>query len=125
MTEEGKITVAVKWQGKQFSVSVPEDADVACLKRCIEAETNVQPKRQKLLNVKSGPKPADDDVLLSSVKLPKVVMMMGSTEQSIDTVAQACGFGTHQRMDRAFMRQLGVTPSDYRARFTSPLKEEA
>lgn len=89
MAEEGKITVAVKWQGKQFSVSVPEDADVACLKRCIEAETNVQPKRQKLLNVKSGPKPADEDVLLSSVKLPKVVMMMGSTEQSIDTVAQA------------------------------------
>ena len=89
MAEEAKTTVAVKWQGKQFSVSVPDDADVACLKRCIEAETNVLPSRQKLLNVKSGPKPADDDVLLSSVKLPKVVMMMGSTEQSIATVAKA------------------------------------
>ena len=87
MTEEGKITVAVKWQGKQFLVSVPEDADVACLKRCIEAETNVQPKRQKLLNVKSGPKPADDDVLLSSVKLPKVVMMTVSyTHLTLTTI---------------------------------------
>ena len=40
----------------------------------------MQPKRQKLLNVKLGPKLADDEVKLANVKLPKVVMMMGSTE---------------------------------------------
>ena len=47
-------TVVVKWNGKQITVSLPSDADVACLKRCIEAETSVQPKRQKLLNVKAA-----------------------------------------------------------------------
>jgi len=76
--------MVVKWNGKQFTVSLPEDADVACLKRCIEAETSVQPKRQKLLNVKAGPKLADDDA-----KLSKVVMMMGSTEEKISEITQA------------------------------------
>ena len=46
----------------------------------------MQPKRQKLLNVKCGPKMAEDDTLLSAVKLPKVVMMMGSTEAPIDEI---------------------------------------
>ena len=83
------ITVAVKWQGKQFAITLPCDADVLSLKRLIEAETNVLPSRQKLLNVKSGPKMADDTALLSSVKLPKVVMMIGSTEQAISSIAVA------------------------------------
>ena len=48
----------------------------------------MQPKRQKLLNVKCGPKMAEDDTLLSAVKLPKVVMMMGSTEASIDEISR-------------------------------------
>ena len=59
------------------------------MKRCIEAETNVQPKRQKLLNVKQGPKPAADDAALASLKMPKVVMCMGSTEASINEVVVA------------------------------------
>lgn len=54
-----------------------------------QAETSVQPKRQKLLNVKLGPKLADDTVKLSSVKLPKVVMMMGSTEAKISEIEVA------------------------------------
>eukprot|EP00227_Mantoniella_beaufortii_P014890 CAMPEP_0197588298 /NCGR_PEP_ID=MMETSP1326-20131121/9630_1 /TAXON_ID=1155430 /ORGANISM="Genus nov. species nov., Strain RCC2288" /LENGTH=317 /DNA_ID=CAMNT_0043153109 /DNA_START=36 /DNA_END=989 /DNA_ORIENTATION=+ len=86
---EGLTIVAVKWNGKQFNVSIPEDADVACLKRGIEAETNVQLKRQKLLNVKVGPKMAEDEVKISSVKLPKVVMMMGSTEEKISEITEA------------------------------------
>jgi ubiquitin-like domain-containing CTD phosphatase 1 len=83
------VTVAVKWQGKQFAVTLPSDADVGSLKRLIEAETNVLPARQKLLNVKVGPKMADDAALLSTVKLPKVVMMMGSTEASITSIIVA------------------------------------
>jgi len=62
---------------------------------------------------------------IERVRIDLARCLLVETRQRIDTVAQACGFGTHQRMDRAFMRQLGVTPSDYRARFTSPLKEEA
>jgi transcriptional regulator GlxA family with amidase domain len=37
----------------------------------------------------------------------------------IETVAAACGFGSSETMRRAFLRVLGVGPSDYRARFRS------
>lgn len=39
--------------------------------------------------MKLGPKLADDDVKLSSIKLPKVVMMMGSTEAKIGEIKAA------------------------------------
>jgi ubiquitin-like domain-containing CTD phosphatase 1 len=83
------VSVAIKWQGKLFSVTLAADADVGSLKRLIEAETNVLPARQKLLNVKVGPKMADDAAPLSTVKLPKVVMMMGSTEAAITSISVA------------------------------------
>jgi len=66
MSEPPKdVSVAIKWQGKLFSVTLAADADVGSLKRLIEAETNVLPARQKLLNVKVGPKMADDAAPLS------------------------------------------------------------
>jgi transcriptional regulator GlxA family with amidase domain len=35
----------------------------------------------------------------------------------VEAVATACGFGSSETMRRAFLRVLGVGPSDYRARF--------
>lgn len=42
---------------------------------------------------------------------------LGTTEQRIETIAMVSGFGDAERMRRAFVRNLGVTPLDYRARF--------
>lgn len=42
-----------------------------------------------------------------------------STPTPIETVAATCGFGSPETMRRAFLRVLGVGPSDYRARFRS------
>jgi transcriptional regulator GlxA family with amidase domain len=39
------------------------------------------------------------------------------TEETIDTVAFDCGFGSLRRMDRAFARTVAVSPSEFRARF--------
>ncbi len=39
------------------------------------------------------------------------------THLSLEQVAAACGFDSSQRLRRAFGRQLGTTPSHYRARF--------
>lgn len=39
------------------------------------------------------------------------------TTAPVDAVARACGFGSPETMRRAFLRVLGVGPSDYRARF--------
>jgi transcriptional regulator GlxA family with amidase domain len=35
----------------------------------------------------------------------------------VDAVAEACGFGTREALRRAFRRQLGVAPREYRQRF--------
>jgi transcriptional regulator GlxA family with amidase domain len=42
-----------------------------------------------------------------------------ATATPIETVASSCGFGSPETMRRAFLRVLGVGPSDYRARFRS------
>lgn len=74
-----EITMAVKWSGKEYTVRVCADDTVGELKRRICEVTNVLPKRQKLLNVKAGVKPADDSMLLSQLTLkPSLkIMMMG------------------------------------------------
>jgi transcriptional regulator GlxA family with amidase domain len=37
----------------------------------------------------------------------------------IKLIAHRCGFGDEERMRRAFLRRLGVSPSDYRTRFAA------
>jgi transcriptional regulator GlxA family with amidase domain len=46
------------------------------------------------------------------------------TATPIETVAATCGFGSAETMRRAFLRVLGVGPSDYRARFRSTENHE-
>jgi transcriptional regulator GlxA family with amidase domain len=41
------------------------------------------------------------------------------SNDSIEAVAAACGFGTTETLRRAFTRHLGVAPADYRSRFRS------
>ena len=45
--------------------------------------------------------------------------LLASTATPIDTIAASCGFGSTETMRRAFLRVLGVGPTDYRARFRS------
>jgi transcriptional regulator GlxA family with amidase domain len=42
---------------------------------------------------------------------------LGSTQQSIEVVADKAGFGDAERMRRAFIRQLSINPQSYRERF--------
>ncbi|MFI5776770.1 helix-turn-helix domain-containing protein [Nocardia sp. NPDC051570] len=39
------------------------------------------------------------------------------TRDSVEETARACGYGTPEAMRRAFLRQLGVGPAEYRRRF--------
>lgn len=76
-SSEEEMTLSVKWVGKEYVVRVCADDTVGELKRRICELTNVLPKRQKLLNVKLGSKPADDSTLLSHLSLkPNVKIMM-------------------------------------------------
>lgn len=39
------------------------------------------------------------------------------TDESVETIAHGCGFGSLRRMDRAFARTITVSPREFRARF--------
>lgn len=45
-------------------------------------------------------------------------LALEDTAGSIKLIARDTGFGDDERMRRAFLRELGVSPSDYRARFS-------
>jgi transcriptional regulator GlxA family with amidase domain len=49
---------------------------------------------------------------------------LGSTELPIETVADKAGFKDPERMRRAFIRQIGVNPQNYRDRFGRRLSAE-
>ena len=44
--------------------------------------------------------------------------LLGTTGMPVKRVAQRCGFGSEETMRRSFLRQIAVTPQDYRARFS-------
>jgi transcriptional regulator GlxA family with amidase domain len=43
--------------------------------------------------------------------------LLSTTSLPAKCVAQRCGFGSDQTMRRSFLRQIAVTPQDYRKRF--------
>lgn len=45
------------------------------------------------------------------------------TEESMETVALACGFGSLRPMGRAFSRAIAASPTEFRARFKSNGKQ--
>jgi transcriptional regulator GlxA family with amidase domain len=44
--------------------------------------------------------------------------LLGTTGLPVKRIAQRCGFGSEETMRRSFLRQIAVTPQDYRARFS-------
>ena len=39
------------------------------------------------------------------------------TNENVETIAIACGFGSLRRMDRAFARAIAASPKEFRSRF--------
>jgi hypothetical protein len=71
----------VNWNGKEYEVLVdnPTTFTVGDLKADLSKQTNVLPKRMKLLGV-GTPKTCVDEATLSSLKIKKKIMMMGTPE---------------------------------------------
>jgi transcriptional regulator GlxA family with amidase domain len=45
--------------------------------------------------------------------------LLEESDDGVDAIAARCGFGTAETLRRAFLRELSVAPSAYRARFHS------
>ncbi|KAK9830125.1 hypothetical protein WJX72_009902 [[Myrmecia] bisecta] len=94
--------VVIKWAGKELTIPVEDGDTVASLKRKIEVETLVQPKRQKLLGLKAkGGKLAQDDSLVADLLLKPgaKVMMMGQPETDIAATDQQAEVAPHVQDD--------------------------
>jgi transcriptional regulator GlxA family with amidase domain len=58
-------------------------------------------------------------------RLEVAKLMLGSGDSRLEAVAHSCGFGSAETMRRVFLRDIGITPADYRDRFrTTGLRHE-
>ncbi|WP_440958544.1 GlxA family transcriptional regulator [Oceanicaulis sp. LC35] len=62
--------------------------------------------------------------LVERLRLDLARSLLVETDRHVTDIADLCGFGSLQRLDRAFLRQIGVSPRDFRARFRTPFPVE-
>ncbi|EFN79180.1 Ubiquitin-like domain-containing CTD phosphatase 1 [Harpegnathos saltator] len=89
---ECKHRIVVRWSGKEYDIlDLQEEDTVLTLKEYIYKETGVRPERQRLLNLKSKGKAAQDDDIIGKLDLKPgyKVMLMGSREEDIAEASQA------------------------------------
>ncbi|MFM9368224.1 GlxA family transcriptional regulator [Streptomyces sp. Da 82-17] len=68
----------------------------------------------RLFKTELGVTPAS---YVESARVEVARQRLESTDDTLDRVATACGFGTVDTLIRAFRRRLGTTPTEYRGRF--------
>jgi transcriptional regulator GlxA family with amidase domain len=54
---------------------------------------------------------------IESMRVEAARQLLATTPLPVKRVAQRCGFGSEETMRRAFLRQISITPQDYRRRF--------
>lgn len=57
---------------------------------------------------------------IERVRLEAARRALAAGTDPLDSIARRCGFGTGETLRRVFHKHLGVSPSEYRNRFTSP-----
>jgi transcriptional regulator GlxA family with amidase domain len=55
--------------------------------------------------------------MVEKIRVEAVRRSLEETDMPIKRIAAQCGFGQEERLRRAFARQVGTTPAEYRARF--------
>jgi transcriptional regulator GlxA family with amidase domain len=59
--------------------------------------------------------------LVEKLRVEAACRHLQNGDTDIKRVADICGFGDEERMRRAFMRRLSISPSSYRERFARPI----
>ncbi|MDJ0721175.1 MAG: GlxA family transcriptional regulator [Desulfobacterales bacterium] len=55
---------------------------------------------------------------LETMRLDRARELLAAGNDSLEHIAEACGFGREERLRRAFLRRFQVTPSQFRLHFT-------
>ena len=85
----------------------------------LAARTDLSPRQfARVFAEETGVTPGQyvDQVRLEAAR--RLLEASGASRTGVDQVARACGYGTTEALRRAFARTLGVTPTDYRDRFS-------
>lgn len=103
----GQFEALHSWIGENLSraLSVEELAEY----------THMSPRNFARVYTKSmGVTPAK---AVEAIRTETAQALLETTDLSIKSIAHRCGFGDEDRMRRAFLRQLRVSPSEYRQNF--------
>jgi transcriptional regulator GlxA family with amidase domain len=57
--------------------------------------------------------------MVEAMRLEAACQLLEQGEQPLKSIASACGYSEEQSLRRAFLRQLGITPGQYRSRFAA------
>jgi transcriptional regulator GlxA family with amidase domain len=68
----------------------------------------------RVYTAKMGTTPAQ---IVEKIRIEAVRRILEETDMPIKRIASECGFGQEDRLRRAFARQVGTTPAEYRQRF--------
>ncbi len=58
-------------------------------------------------------------VYVERVRVDTARRLLEQRDDGVEVIARAAGFGTAETMRRVFIRRIGVSPTDYRHRFTT------
>ena len=85
----------------------------------LAAQANMSPRNfSRLYTRETNNSPAR---ALEALRLESARHYLEDSNLTIGKIADLCGFGDDERMRRVFVKNLGVAPSDYRARFKASL----
>ncbi len=84
------------------------------VERLAERENMSVRSFHRLYTAATGTTPAK---AVEAVRVEAARELLETNGQGVKVVAARCGFQDEERMRRAFLRQVGVSPSDYRQRF--------
>ena len=89
------------------------DLSVPCL-----AERAAMSERHflRVFSKQIGSTPGD---YVERVRVDTARRLLEEHDDGVEVIARAAGFGTAETMRRVFVRRLGVSPTDYRRRFTT------
>jgi transcriptional regulator GlxA family with amidase domain len=62
---------------------------------------------------------------VEAVRIEAARRRLEETDEGVDAIAAACGFGSAETMRRAFIRALRIPPAEYRRRFSTPERTPA
>lgn len=74
----------------------------------------------RLFLVETGMTPAK---FVEMARIDQARHWLETTEIAVETIAGKAGFKDPERMRRAFIRQLGVNPQNYRQRFSKAIAD--